>query len=604
MNIPNKPDSTPKVRKVVMRPRQLVGIDLGCTGSRIMVFCPIQRPYDDPDNILVKDIYPSTVFDHVPWDWRDFPAHGYPFDDDAPVYDFDNVRGRHHEPVPLKYAFYLLAKELDKAAPQYPMAQELAFYDSPEFRSKLYSGLVALVSIMRSSKDAYVAECLGQSFTVNRTKDHICVTIPATWNSSFQEVYLNVIAEAFGIPREIVNEDVTFVAESDAWTHHFLGPIVLILSFGGHMMNGSVYWLGPFESLDGSDTPRSTSSSGGNRFFRIGNPFGAHGGEELLVHYLLEFVDDLFSTATQRSLSPAEKSRVHDFCTELSRTQGPGLNQEPFFRVFSFFPLEVVTDTGGRVRLQMSNAAFDHFWECAYRQPFKVAAQQFALLNRIMRDCKVAGSVMIAGGGLEHDDYYSPLRVRLQQLAEDAGLKKLWFEQFFNDPEQSSAIRGTIATVEYALSAKRFITQGVGFGLQRKLPNAPEWEEHAPLVLYYDIVAREYRQYKYTKTGLQLISKKCRKPKPKNKAERVPISSGSPRPYVLFDDFPKAQNGDEYDWEVSIVESGKDTFVVVNIEQSGQLNPTRTTDLRLRLRFDPAAKLVRVVQESRIKKAI
>lgn len=80
------------------------------------------------------------------------------------------------------------------------------------------------------------------------------------------------------------------------------------------------------------------------------------------------------------------------------------------------------------------------------------------------------------------------------------------------------------------------------------------------------------------------------------KAERVPISSASPRPYVLFDALPKAQDGDKYSCQVSIEESGNDTFVVVKIEQTGPLSPTRTTDLRLRLRFDPASRLARVVQ--------
>lgn len=51
------------------------------------------------------------------------------------------------------------------------MAQELAIYDSPEFRSKLYSGLVALFRSMRTTKDAYLAERLGQSFTDSRASE-------------------------------------------------------------------------------------------------------------------------------------------------------------------------------------------------------------------------------------------------------------------------------------------------------------------------------------------------------------------------------------------------------------------------------------------------
>lgn len=215
-----------------------------------MVVFPLMRPYDDPLNLLVRAIYPVGRLNDTPWGWQDFPAHSYPYDDDAPAYD-QNSRWRQFEPVPLKYAFYLLAKELDEAAPRHPMAQELAIYDSPEFRSKLYSGLVALIRSMCTRKDAYLTERLGRSFHYNPAMDHLCVTIPAPWNSSFRQVYLNVLAEAFEIPRETVHERVTFVAELDAWAHHFLGPlhggdgyrsdatseeVVLVLCFGGHMM--------------------------------------------------------------------------------------------------------------------------------------------------------------------------------------------------------------------------------------------------------------------------------------------------------------------------------------------------------------------------------
>ncbi|KAK3338910.1 hypothetical protein B0H65DRAFT_445179 [Neurospora tetraspora] len=68
------------------RKKQLIGIDLGCSGSRITVVCPILRQYDDPHNTLVRAIPPSKRFNNTPWGWQDFPAHGYPFDDDAPAY--------------------------------------------------------------------------------------------------------------------------------------------------------------------------------------------------------------------------------------------------------------------------------------------------------------------------------------------------------------------------------------------------------------------------------------------------------------------------------------------------------------------------------------
>lgn len=75
----------------------------------------------DPDyNLLTRAIGITTParFNHLDArGWYDFPAHGYPLDDDAPAYEL-SVERPQFEPVPLKYGFYLLAQELDKTAMQ------------------------------------------------------------------------------------------------------------------------------------------------------------------------------------------------------------------------------------------------------------------------------------------------------------------------------------------------------------------------------------------------------------------------------------------------------------------------------------------------------
>lgn len=212
---------------------------------------------------------------------------------------------------------------------------------------------------------------------------------------------------------------------------------------------------------------------------------GAFGGEELLLHYLLEHMDGIFFTKAGRSLSPAEKARLRHILTEFSRKTGPGTPASDSLSPYTF---NVPTDTGGVARLHMPRAGYTHFWECAYREPLKVAAQQFSFLSKVVRNCKVEeGRIMIAGGGVEHGRwrYSLPLPERLEQLREQAGLKRHIYDNDITDIEQWSAMRGTIAVVEYALSAKQFLAQGIGIGLQRKLPNASEWEENAPLVVYY-----------------------------------------------------------------------------------------------------------------------
>lgn len=206
-------------------------------------------------NLLTRAIGITTParFNHLDArGWHDFPAHGYSLDDDAPACEL-SVERPQFEPVPLKYGFYLLAQELDKTAMQHPIARSLAFYNSSEFRGKLYSGLVALLRSMRARMEVELPKFLDPAFrnnTANPPKDEICVTLPGQWNSAFREVYLDVLADAFDIPRDTANEYVTFITNSDAWAHMMFGPVhgnhchrsnaieevSLILDFGGHMM--------------------------------------------------------------------------------------------------------------------------------------------------------------------------------------------------------------------------------------------------------------------------------------------------------------------------------------------------------------------------------
>lgn len=142
---------------------------------------------------------------------------------------------------------------------------------------------------------------------------------------------------------------------------------------------------------------------------------------------------------------------------------------------------EVITDTGGIVRLDISKAEARHFWECAYRYPLQVAAQQFALLRKITKEHKVAASVMLVVGCLEYN-HRSPLGRCLGRLVKDIGPQG--FSSWLYDCiyRYRLATRGALVGKEYALTAEQFISQGVGIGLQRKLPGALEWEEEAQMI--------------------------------------------------------------------------------------------------------------------------
>lgn len=229
---------------------------------------------------------------------KDWPSHGYPLDDDGPDYDADD-RGQHQscQPVPLRYGFYLLAKEYGKASIQHPIAQDLAFYDCPELRRKLYSGLVTMLRMIREVSEN---DPTSEGLNADRELGNICLTIPAQWDSSFQKVYLDALAAAFDYQPETLREKVMFITEPDALVHVIYGclthkptpmnrqpQIELFLNFGTHTtvcstpaniilltvltrsyssQDGSMFWVGPQE-VNGPTTVRT-------RFFRMGDPFG------------------------------------------------------------------------------------------------------------------------------------------------------------------------------------------------------------------------------------------------------------------------------------------------------------------------------------------
>ena len=200
------------------------------------------------------------------------------------------------------------------------------------------------------------------------------------------------------------------------------------------------------------------------------------------MHYLLEYVDDLLSSNIGRVLSTRERAGLRVNITRITRELD---GYRTYFGLHSSRPLLFTTDTGEVVSLEISGQEFYHFKMSAYRHPFKVAAQQFALVKEFTQDRDVVGSVIISGGSPECGGLCCSLRTYLSHLARQAGLGRSVIWPVCDEPEEGSLTRGATRAVEIALTSEQFMTQGVGIGLQRKRPGAPKWEDEAPMILYY-----------------------------------------------------------------------------------------------------------------------
>jgi hypothetical protein len=152
-----------------------------------------------------------------------FPTLVYPFDtvdsNDTPLYDCTRI---HHnrDAASGKYWFYYMAGfPQDKLLAEYTHVHALRRHaGSPEFGRRFRRGLVELfVSVLNAAK----ALCDRKLLRITE----LGLSIPAQWTLEFQDVYTDIITEAYKEAHSgasIQAEDIHYIYETEAIAHYLL----------------------------------------------------------------------------------------------------------------------------------------------------------------------------------------------------------------------------------------------------------------------------------------------------------------------------------------------------------------------------------------------
>ena len=201
------------------------------------------------------------------------------------------------------------------------------------------------------------------------------------------------------------------------------------------------------------------------------------------MNYIVEHIDDCFFHKRKRLLSPDEKLRVTHKVLEaetamLRAVDGSRPNQRD---ISIRFPTDGSGPEDEDVDIRISAEEIRHWWRPAYLPSLRLAAQQIELLAKIRTKKDVPASIFLTGCDRTDSE---PFLHQIRRLATEAGIAQPRVyppgTSIFAFP-----LKGCIGSAVMRMTTEEFITQGVGFGLQKKLPGESEWEEEAQMICYY-----------------------------------------------------------------------------------------------------------------------
>ncbi|KAL0466367.1 hypothetical protein QR685DRAFT_547960 [Neurospora intermedia] len=342
-----------------------IGLDLGSSGTRVVVN-------------YTKD--------------KIFASHGYPFDDQGPVY-MSEARLANRESVSLKYAFYILANASDRFVDQCPMLQKLRQHDSEDFRQKLRTGILELLKTVRR----WILANMRKHWKIDR----LSVGMPAQWGLEFQRVFLALIGEAF--------EEEPYVRSSKPV------QVWLVIEHGGHNLNGALFRV-------------EKRHAGPPRFYRFEDAFGACGGSEHLLHNILAAFQTkcldppVGCQGPARPMSPfiAEQIRKQFSKTAVRKNWGPQLYNLGEEQQFTFTVR--LEEHGEVIRCTFDQAEIDQAWNDAHKATFELVKNLLEKLRKSTTDA-VNGTIpeaviCIAGGSTRSD----PWRRKVSAMIRTANL--------------------------------------------------------------------------------------------------------------------------------------------------------------------------------------
>ncbi|KAK3399778.1 hypothetical protein B0T20DRAFT_477616 [Sordaria brevicollis] len=446
-----------------------LAIDLGSSGIRACLMPP-----EGPEKVLM--IHNSAHGN----DSFTFSANGCVFGpvrpDDDKIYS-ENVDSDGQELVALKYAFYILAGAKQTLLNEYPLIDKLkAEVDKnpAEMIERLRLGLLQMFHhVILKAK-----ESIASSRNMWRIAKAI-ITIPSQWDLDFEKQYSAILGEAMNWTRVDSKDKIEFFFEPEGLAHFLLHSQLylneaiamseaqeqrpcLVLDFGGHSMNGCLYYV---------------NSKRGNtlNFFAMDEPFGIGSGSEQFADRLVKACDKKWQTSTPSNppLKPEAKAAIRRRIKELIGGWGPGktYREERFTFVDN-------NDNQGIVWLSIDE--IDRCWTAAYQPALDHIRRTVVWLKN--QKFKNKPLIVAAGGSLLNHVLASSMEAMIKAAGFDPILK---VNKQGVSHEALRNIIGILWAIFTALTVREFLNQGAGLALQMKQANLDDWDWSGYTIWYY-----------------------------------------------------------------------------------------------------------------------
>lgn len=238
----------------------------------------------------------------------DFPVACCPLDPIDPLAKIGAQAVSEPGHISAKYLMYFLARIDPELMVDYPLPEDLMTHnedegfleDCTEILSRLIKGVKERVHAIAQRKGLFFEE--------------IILTIPAQWDTSFEDVYRPLVENVFTYTNEEdeqIKPKIHFCGEADALARYVIlhegreledWDVVLFLDFGGHSMSFSLMELKRTGTTDESGNTNLT-------FFEL-NAGGCAGGGEMWSHRVGQLISQKLSEMGEEDTDEEKKTKL------------------------------------------------------------------------------------------------------------------------------------------------------------------------------------------------------------------------------------------------------------------------------------------------------